>query len=84
MFETTSLLLAKDLKSVLCLATRSFLLSPKESPCILHYVMELGKRNSWSDGIKTRDIIPSHLFSDCLAKIGMKNLLETNETDFKR
>ena len=84
MFETTSLLLVKDLKSVLRLATRSFLLSAKESPCILHYVMELGKRNSLSDGIKMRDIIPSHLFSDYLAKIGMKTLLETNKVDIKR
>ncbi len=84
MFETTSLLLVKDLKSVLRLAPRSFLLSAKESPCILHYVMEFGRRNSWGDGITMRDIIPSHLFSYCLAKLGMKMLLESNKTDIKR
>ena len=84
MFQTTSLLSVKDLQSVLRLATRSFLLSAKESPCILHYVMEYGRKNSWGDGKKMRDIIPSHLFSDCLAKTGMKMLLESNKTDIKR
>ena len=84
MFETTSLLLVKHLKSVLRVATRPFLLSDKESLCISHYVMELGRRNSCGDGIKMHDIIPSHLFSDCLAKLGMKMLLESNKTDMER
>ena len=84
MFETTSLLLVKDLKSVLRLATRSFLLSAKESPCILHYVMELGKRNSLSDGIKMRDIIPSRCFFDCSSIREGKTMSERGETDIKR
>ena len=43
-------------------SAKIFLLSAKESLCILHYEMEFGRRNSWGDGIKMRDIIPSHLF----------------------
>jgi hypothetical protein len=84
MFDTTSLLLIKDLKSVLRLATRAFFLSAKESPCILHYVMEFGRRNSWGDGIKMRDIIPSRCFFDYSSIREVKTMSESGETSIKR
>ena len=84
MFETTFLLLVKHLKSVLRVATISFILSDKESPCISHYVIEFGRRNSWGDGIKMHGIIPSRCFFDCSSIREVKAISESGETSIKR
>ncbi len=65
-FESTYLfLLMLSQNSELWTAPACFLLRGNKVPCILHYLMQLGKRNSWRDGIKIYNLISSHLKHDC-------------------